>query len=185
VFRRHGKNPNLKWPTPRLLRLKVRKLFRHPIFLALTVLGNSLILAGAVSLYFIEQHANPHIHSLLDTLWWAVSTVTTVGYGDVSPVTVPGKLIGILLMLVGTALFCSYTAIFADVLISDDLDDFEAEIRLIERRLRNLRGQEPTDYPEAQETLSRIEIHLRQLAESRETRDGVETRREQNESGRL
>lgn len=154
---RHRK---LKWPTKRFLKKKAWRLFSHPIFLFLTVCGNCLIATGAIGLYVVEHDINPQISTLLDTVWWAVATVTTVGYGDVSPITPTGKIIGIILMIFGTALFWSYTALFAEALVSDEFDDFTTELRNIERRLNALRDE---NRGETSDALSQIESRLREL----------------------
>lgn len=116
------------WPTIALLKKKFFRLVYHPIFPVITVFGNLLILSSATAMYFVEKDINPKINSMLDTIWWAVATVTTVGYGDVSPMTVPGKIIGLILMVLGTALFWSYTALFANALITDEIEEFETEM---------------------------------------------------------
>ncbi|MES3037689.1 MAG: ion channel [Bdellovibrionota bacterium] len=133
------------------------------MFFILTIFGNLLIATGAVGLYFIEKDHNPNIQTLLDTLWWAVSTVTTVGYGDVSPITTMGKIIGIILMIVGTALFWSYTALFADALISEEIEDFESEIRAIERKLKALTEGRELNSRGSHDALLQIEKHLDDL----------------------
>lgn len=117
---------------------RLRRLFAQPVFVAVTIVGNLLIAAGAFTLYAMEKDINPDLHSILDSLWWAVSTVTTVGYGDVLPVTTGGKIVGMVMMLAGTALFCCYTALFAAAMLSQELMDVEAEIMLIEHRLRRI-----------------------------------------------
>ena len=60
----------------------------------------------------------PNIHGFGDALWWAVSTVTTVGYGDKFPTTVPGRLVAVGLMFSGIALIGLVTASFASWLIA-------------------------------------------------------------------
>ena len=52
-----------------------------------------------------------------DALWWAVTTVTTVGYGDVYPITTAGRYVGVLTMFVGISVAGSLTAAMASLLI--------------------------------------------------------------------
>jgi voltage-gated potassium channel len=99
-------------------------------------LDTACILAGTIGLYLLEHGINPKIHSLLDTLWWAVATVTTVGYGDINPITPLGKILGIIMMFLGTAFFWSFTAFFAGALISAEIGDVEAEMKTIEEEVK-------------------------------------------------
>ncbi|MEQ1875817.1 MAG: ion channel, partial [Bdellovibrionia bacterium] len=118
------------------------RLVSKPIFIALTIFGNTVIAVAALSLFKLEYGTNPKIQTLLDTLWWAVATVTTVGYGDITPVTDNGKWIGIFTMIVGTALFWSYTALFAEALITKDIEDFEQELKSFGTSLSKLNKEE-------------------------------------------
>lgn len=102
-----------------------RILIKQPVFLTLTVLGNSMIVAASLALYYFEHGVNPKINTWLDTVWWAVATVTTVGYGDISPITVPGKVIGIIMMIIGTVLFWSYTAMFAGAIMQTEQEEIK------------------------------------------------------------
>jgi voltage-gated potassium channel len=70
--------------------------------------------------YLLESATNSSINNLFDAIWWGFSTATTVGYGDIVPITILGKVLGILLMLMGTALFATYTAMFAQIIIEDE-----------------------------------------------------------------
>ena len=73
----------------------------------------------------IESNGNSKLHSFIDALWWGFSTATTTGYGDITPVTTQGKILGILLMLTGMALFAMFTALFAEtILISTKKNKF-------------------------------------------------------------
>lgn len=66
----------------------------------------TMILATAVMELDVERTAaKANITTFSDALWWAVSTITTVGYGDHYPVTAPGRAIGIVLMIVGVGIF--------------------------------------------------------------------------------
>lgn len=61
----------------------------------------------------VEQAGNGKIKTHFDALWWASTTVTTVGYGDYVPVTVLGRLIGMLLQVCGTVMFGVVIALFS------------------------------------------------------------------------
>jgi hypothetical protein len=69
----------------------VRSVFRRGHLGRFLVAAAVLVLNGAVIVYLFERHA-PHssIHTLGESVWWSVVTVTTAGYGDYTPVTAPG-----------------------------------------------------------------------------------------------
>ena len=93
-------------------------LIKSPVFILLTILGNLLIGLFSLLFYFFETPENPKIHGLMDAIWWGFSTATTTGYGDITPITLKGKILGILLMLTGTALFSMFTALFAETILT-------------------------------------------------------------------
>ncbi|GAB4009880.1 potassium channel family protein [Nocardioides ultimimeridianus] len=75
---------------------------------------------GALAVLDAEQTApNSNIRSIGDALWWATTTVTTVGYGDRYPVTTTGRLVAVALMFVGIALVGSVTAATATWFVSN------------------------------------------------------------------
>ncbi len=103
------------------LRVFIREvliLIRPPVFISLTIVGNGLIGIAGLVFYYLEKGINPHLHYFIDALWWSFSTSTTTGYGDITPVTAAGKLLGILLMLMGTALFAMFTGLFAEIILT-------------------------------------------------------------------
>lgn len=66
-------------------------------------------------LYFIEKDVNPKgFSSILESMWWAIVTLATVGYGDVVPVTVLGKLVGAIASIVGLGMFALPAGILAN-----------------------------------------------------------------------
>jgi voltage-gated potassium channel len=89
------------------------------------------IVALAALMVWSVEHNNPQssIHSLTDALWWAVTTVTTVGYGDKYPTSPEGKGIAITLMVVGIAVFGLVSATLASLFVENDTKDDYAEIR--------------------------------------------------------
>jgi len=61
-----------------------------------------IIYMAAVGIYQFENKAQPEVFSsVFASLWWAISTLTTVGYGDVYPITVAGKIFTFVILLVG------------------------------------------------------------------------------------
>ena len=71
--------------------------------LAITVFVSVMILILSAScMFFAENAAQPEaFRSIPSTMWWAVVTLTSVGYGDVSPVTGIGKLVGAVVCMIG------------------------------------------------------------------------------------
>ena len=70
------------------------------------------------ALYLAERDVNLAIRSPFDALWWGISTMTTVGYGDVYPTTAEGRIAASALMLLGIGLFSAVTAIITSFLVT-------------------------------------------------------------------
>jgi voltage-gated potassium channel len=73
-------------------------------------------------LLFEEKAKGSNIHSYPDALWWAIVTVTTVGYGDRYPVSAGGRAVAVVLMLVGLGLIGVLTATVASVFVKEHTD---------------------------------------------------------------
>jgi voltage-gated potassium channel len=85
--------------------------------IVLSWLGVMVICCAAI--YFAERDVNATIRSPFDALWWGISTMTTVGYGDVVPQTAEGRIAASALMLLGIGLFSAVTAIITSFLVRD------------------------------------------------------------------
>lgn len=75
------------------------------ILISLFIISILVVLSSGLGIYLIESpHEDAQITNLIDAFWWASATVTTVGYGDVVPVTEAGRIMGIVLMFVGISI---------------------------------------------------------------------------------
>ena len=88
-----------------------------------------LVLLGAAGLTYFEED-----RPFDDALWWSIVTVTTVGFGDISPVSLGGRLIGVVLMFFGIGVLGMFTATIAGA--------------FVEQRLRKDRGMGKCDLEE-------------------------------------
>ena len=119
-----------------------RILVRHGLHHLLAVVVVLVALAGLTVTAVERSHDDAVIRDLPDGLWWAITTVTTVGYGDTYPKTSLGRGIGVILMLVGIAMFSAVTANVAAYFVEEREDHLLAEIRALREELqqRNLRS---------------------------------------------
>ena len=84
------------------------------------MLTGLLILLSSISVFTIENPVNPEFGSLLDSFWWSVVTLSTVGYGDVVPVTPEGKVFSVILIGMGIVLIGTLTGFLTDYFIDDE-----------------------------------------------------------------
>jgi len=90
------------------------------------VISVLVIGSSGIGIYLIESpHEDAQITNLIDAFWWVSATVTTVGYGDVVPVTELGRLTGIALMFVGIAIIGTFISAFGAMLIGSRLKKHE------------------------------------------------------------
>jgi voltage-gated potassium channel len=80
------------------------------------------IVFGAIGIYLVEPgNPNANIKNLDDAFWWAVSTISTVGYGDVYPVTTAGRIIATIIMFSGIGILGTFISTVGAKLISNKL----------------------------------------------------------------
>ena len=85
---------------------------RDELFVSVAV-ALMLLVAASTAMYWVERGDNPRFDSIPATMWWGVATLTTVGYGDVTPVTPLGKILGGVVALLGVGMFALPAGILA------------------------------------------------------------------------
>lgn len=96
------------------------------------------LLFGAVAVLHAEQPAHANIHTASDALWWAFVTITTVGYGDLYPVTAAGRATAAVLMVVGVGLFGTMSGLFASWLVQREREEAH-EIAMLREEVHELK----------------------------------------------
>lgn len=117
------------------------------------MLGNTLLAGAVLAFHWLEAGVNPTVDSWLDSVWWGLATVTTVGFGDVVPITDGGRAVGIFLMLAGVCLFVGFTALVASGFSAGIQEEIVASERITDR-----------GYDKILEELARIDRRLEDLA---------------------
>jgi voltage-gated potassium channel len=93
-------------------------------FALLSAFSIITIVFGALGVYLTEAgYAGANIKNLPDAFWWAVQTVSTVGYGDVYPVTAEGRIIGIFVMFAGIGILATFITALGTKLIELKLNE--------------------------------------------------------------
>ena len=93
-----------------------------------------VMLLAASGMYYFEYQTQPkEFSSILASMWWAFSTLTTVGYGDVTPITAGGKVFGAMITVVGVGMVALPTGILASA--------FSEQMRIRNTKYENLADQ--------------------------------------------
>jgi voltage-gated potassium channel len=108
---------------------RTKALFTHRSLHFVLLAVMAIIFACSALVLSFEVHAKgSNIHNFGDALWWAIVTVTTVGYGDKYPVTAGGRGVATVLMFVGIGLIGVLTATVASFFVEESADDDRAEL---------------------------------------------------------
>ncbi len=109
----------------RLLRLAkvARNFFSAQGLRYVALLALLTALGGGAAFSALEKH-----HSTWDGVWWAATTMSTVGYGDVYPTTTAGRILAIAVMLVGIGFIATLTGSLAQRFVATDVRAIEAEV---------------------------------------------------------
>jgi voltage-gated potassium channel len=143
--------PYVTWRTPHspssqglpgLLLREARNILRHRglnwVLLIVLVLN---LIAAAMVLEFEGGNPEATIASYPDALWWALTTITTVGYGDRFPMSSPGRAVAVVLMIAGIAMFGVITATIAAYFVEQKAEeDVASRLDQIMERLDRIEG---------------------------------------------
>ncbi len=91
----------------------------------------ALIFVSAIPIYLVE----PRITTYEDALWWSIVTTTTVGYGDMSPVTFIGRSVAVILMLIGIGLISMLTGSIATYFLRTEKKKQPSSVEFIQKEL--------------------------------------------------
>ncbi|HUT56260.1 MAG TPA: ion transporter [Phycisphaerae bacterium] len=102
---------------------------RFELLVTVFVMGILLTVASTV-MYYAEHASQPHVfRSIPDSMWWAVATLTTVGYGDAYPVTAFGKLMASIVAILGIGMFALPTGILGAAF----MEEMQRQRKLVQR----------------------------------------------------
>jgi voltage-gated potassium channel len=123
----------------------------------LIVIGTVVI--GSFVIFYVESsHPDSQINTMLDAVWWTVATVTTVGYGDIVPVTIFGRIIAIFYMFFGIGTLAIFLSVLGTQFYKNRFEKEEKEIthaqKLILNRMDNL-----------EKNLEKLQIELKNLVD--------------------
>ncbi|MEZ4417642.1 MAG: ion transporter [Gemmatimonadota bacterium] len=109
--------------------------------LASILIAILVLTLASVGVLHVERAAGGSIRTASDAIWWSIVTATSVGYGDVVPITHVGRILAMMLMVAGIGLFGIYTAFLASWLIAPGEDEQERELEAIRHELQALRRE--------------------------------------------
>ena len=103
---------------------------------SVVILTFSIMMFASMGILTVERLPESNIKTAEDALWWAIVTITTIGYGDKYPVTGEGRVFAVFLMLAGVGLFGTFTGFVSSWFVEDDIDKKEELSAARERDLK-------------------------------------------------
>jgi voltage-gated potassium channel len=116
---------------------------RQSGLLAAALLALLLLTVASVSILHVETDPRSNIQTAEDAIWWALTTITTVGYGDHFPVTSEGRFVAGILMCAGVGLFGMFSGFLASWFVAPDARQAQQEqsdLEALRQEIRELRA---------------------------------------------
>lgn len=108
-------------------------------FMAVTLVSLLLVVVSSIAILYFEAVPGANIRTAGDALWWAVTTITTTGYGDHFPITPGGRIVAATLMIGGVALFGTLSGFVASWFLRPSEELRDAEIATLIKEVRELK----------------------------------------------
>ncbi len=112
----------------RILANYVFKRKAHGTFTVASIIAILMLLFSSIAILNVETDPDSNIKTAEDALWWAFTTLTTVGYGDKYPVTTEGRIIAALLMTTGVGFFGTFTGFIASWFVQQTKEENDDEM---------------------------------------------------------
>jgi voltage-gated potassium channel len=112
---------------------------RQSGLLAAALLALLLLTIASISILHVETEPGSNIKTAEDAIWWALTTITTVGYGDHYPVTSEGRFVAGILMCAGVGLFGMFSGFLASWFVAPDAKKDSNDIEALRQEVRELR----------------------------------------------
>jgi len=125
------------WKLAKIIRVRSVPLKLSRFVRALAVAA-SAVLAGGIALRGIEPQT---MQGMEDSLWWSLVTVSTVGYGDITPATPVGRIVAGVLILLGLGMFSYFTGLMTAVVEDPEEQKIIADIENVQADLKALKAQ--------------------------------------------
>lgn len=110
-------------------------------FLTVSLVSILLIVVSSIAILQFESQPESNIKGAQDAIWWSITTITTVGYGDRFPVTPEGRIIASFLMICGVGLFGTLSGFIASWFLEPSREKQDAELTELIVEIKQLRAQ--------------------------------------------
>ena len=132
--------------------------------LNLLLIFTGVVIIGTVAIYAVESQTESEINTILDAVWWTVATITTVGYGDVVPLSELGRIIGIFYMFFGVTFIALSISIVGTRLYKKKFEK-EEEMAFDQKKILGIIKKLEDRHNEMSQTLKEIRDSLKQNKE--------------------